>query len=51
MCLVFDGYKPANWVVTRGHKASKHLFEKLVPMIEERLADQKNVSSSTHTGS
>ncbi|KAF1996570.1 cytochrome P450 [Amniculicola lignicola CBS 123094] len=29
---------PACWLATRGHKASKHLTAKLIPMIERRIA-------------
>jgi hypothetical protein len=38
---------PASWLVSRGHKASKHMFKKLVPLIEERLKSEKAFSKNT----
>jgi hypothetical protein len=37
---------PASWLATRGHAASKHMFTKLVPMIEERLRCGNAVSNN-----
>ncbi|KAH7075664.1 cytochrome P450 [Paraphoma chrysanthemicola] len=38
---------PASWLATRGHRASNHMFAKLVPMVEERLRCGKEVSRNT----
>lgn len=37
---------PASWLATRGHKASKLMSAKLVPMIEDRLRCEKAQSST-----
>lgn len=50
-CIPTALASPASWLVSRGHKASKHMFEKLVPLIEERLRSEKTLGKNTQVGS